>query len=219
MILLGIQLVNDDDWSTVERIFDTFTVIDDLPVASPNTLIGDLDLESTDKPANQELTNDIGDASPWTILVYMMGDTDLEFFAGTDLEEMLSIDAANGLNLVVLADRSPLDEEFLPGYTNQDFVGLGNWDDTKMLLFGDQEVSILPPLKSVEQGLNMGDADTLANFIEFGLSNFPADRTGLIFWDHGAGWPGMGPDEFEDGIPFLDSSGEYIAGDLSLIHI
>ena len=209
MILLGIQVVNDDDWSTVERIFDTFTVIDDLPIESANEAI-----ESTDKPANQQLTNDPGDASAWTILVYMMGDTDLEYFAGTDLEEMLSIDASNGLNLVVLADRSPLDEEFLPGYTNQDFVGLGNWDDTKMLLFGDQEVSILPPLKSVEQGLNMGDADTLANFIEFGLSNFPADRTGLIFWDHGAGWPGMGPDEFEDGIPFLDASGEYIAGDI-----
>ena len=214
MILLGIQLVNDDDWSTVERIFDTFTVIDDLPVESPNTLIGGFDIETTNTPENQQLTNDPGDASTWTILVYMMGDTDLEFFAGTDLEEMLSIDAANGLNLVVLADRSPLDEEFLPGYTNEDFVGLGNWDDTKMLLFGNQEVSILPPLKSAEQGLNMGDADTLANFIEFGLSNFPADRTGLIFWDHGAGWPGMGPDEFEDGIPFLDASGEYIAGDI-----
>ena len=214
MILLGIQLVNDDDWSTVERIFDTFTVKDDLPVESPNTLIGDYDIESTDTPANQQFTNDPGDASTWTILVYMMGDTDLEFFAGTDLEEMFSLDASNGLNLVVLADRSPLDEEFLPGYTNEDFVGLGNWDDTKMLLFGDQEVSILPPLKSAEQGLNMGDADTLANFIEFGLSNFPADRTGLIFWDHGAGWPGMGPDEFEDGIPFLDASGEYIAGDI-----
>ena len=214
MILLGIQVVNDDDWSAVERIFDTFTVIDDLPIEPPNELIGDLDLESTDQPVNQELTNDVGDASTWTILVYMMGDTDLEFFAGTDLEEMLSIDASNKLNLVVLADRSPLDEEFLPGYTNQDFVGLGNWDDTKMLLFGNQEVSILPPLKSVEQGLNMGDADTLANFIEFGLSNFPADRNGLIFWDHGAGWPGMGPDEFEDGIPFLDPSGEYIAGDI-----
>ncbi|HCU97948.1 MAG TPA: hypothetical protein DGM69_01230, partial [Chloroflexi bacterium] len=145
MILLGIQLVNDDDWSTVERIFDTFTVIDDIPVESPNTLIDGFDIESTNTPENQQLTNDPDDASTWTILVYMMGDTDLEFFAGTDLEEMLSIDASNGLNLVVLADRSPLDEEFLPGYTNEDFVGLGNWDDTKMLLFGDKEVSILPP--------------------------------------------------------------------------
>lgn len=209
MILLGIQVVNDDDWNTVDIILQSFTVTDDPPIQFATE-----EMVSIDVLTEQQPVNDSADASTWTILVYMMGDTDLEYFAGTDLEEMLSIDTSPGLNLVVLADRSPLDEEYDPSYTNRDFVGLGNWDDTKLLLFDDNAVSVLPPLSARDKDLNMGDADTLANFIEFGLSNFPADRNGLIFWDHGAGWPGMGPDEFAEGIPFLDAGGEFIVGDI-----
>jgi len=207
MIWLDIMVVNDGDWNTVDTILQSFMVADDLPMQ-----IATEEMESIDVPTEQQLVYDSADASTWTILVYMMGDNDLEYFAGTDLEEMLSIDASTGLNLVVLADRSTLDEEY-SGYTNRDFVSLGNWDDTKLLLFGDHDASVLPPLSVNAEDLNMGAADTLANFIEFGLSNFPADRNALIFWDHGAGWPGMGPDEYAGGVPFLDATGEYIAGD------
>ncbi|MDR0861544.1 MAG: hypothetical protein LBN30_02030 [Oscillospiraceae bacterium] len=43
---------------------------------------------------------------------------------------------------------------------------------------------------------DMGDAGTLAGFIEFGLRRFPADKTSLILWDHGGGSiAGYGQDE------------------------
>ncbi len=44
-------------------------------------------------------------------------------------------------------------------------------------------------LKLVESNpaANMGNADTLSSFISFGLENYPAEQTSLIFWNHGGG--------------------------------
>ena len=43
---------------------------------------------------------------------------------------------------------------------------------------------------------NMGDPGTLAGFINFTMENFPADKFGLIMWDHGGGSiAGFGDDE------------------------
>ncbi len=43
--------------------------------------------------------------------------------------------------------------------------------------------------------LDMGNAQTLADFIEWGIRNYPADRYMLIISSHGNGWAGIGPDE------------------------
>ncbi len=34
---------------------------------------------------------------------------------------------------------------------------------------------------------SMGDAETLGEFLEFARDNYPADKRGIIFWDHGGG--------------------------------
>ncbi len=41
----------------------------------------------------------------------------------------------------------------------------------------------------------MGDPTTLSTFITYGITNFPAEHYALIISDHGAAWPGVGPDE------------------------
>jgi hypothetical protein len=44
--------------------------------------------------------------------------------------------------------------------------------------------------------VNMGDAGTLSSFIKFGMKCFPAEKYGLIMWDHGGGSiAGYGDDE------------------------
>ena len=40
----------------------------------------------------------------------------------------------------------------------------------------------------------MGDPTTLSTFITYGITNFPAEHYALIVSDHGAAWPGVGPD-------------------------
>lgn len=42
---------------------------------------------------------------------------------------------------------------------------------------------------------SMGLTSTLQSFIEYGLNNYPADRTGIIFWNHGGGMRGVCYDE------------------------
>ena len=42
---------------------------------------------------------------------------------------------------------------------------------------------------------SMGLTSTLQSFIEYGLNNFPAERTGLVFWNHGGGMRGVCYDE------------------------
>ena len=42
---------------------------------------------------------------------------------------------------------------------------------------------------------SMGSSSTLQSFIEYGLNNYPAERTGLVFWNHGGGMRGVCYDE------------------------
>ena len=42
---------------------------------------------------------------------------------------------------------------------------------------------------------SMGLSSTLQSFIEYGLNNYPADRVGLVFWNHGGGMRGVCYDE------------------------
>jgi hypothetical protein len=43
------------------------------------------------------------------------------------------------------------------------------------------------PIKELGE-INMGEASTLIEFIEYGILNYPADKYALIIWNHGSGW-------------------------------
>ncbi len=49
---------------------------------------------------------------------------------------------------------------------------------------------------------DMGDSETLTEFLRFCSENYPADHVMLLFWDHGAGTFGFGADEIygNDGL-------------------
>ena len=136
---------------------------------------------------NQESSEETQTGS-WTILVYIMGDTDLEEFALSDLVEMSKVPTSEEFNIVALFDRSDIHSE--AGVLN-----LEDFSDTKILQIKNGALNVVND--SIGE-LNLGDSETLASFIEFGFSEFPAERTALILWDHGAGWPGMGPDDGND---------------------
>ena len=40
----------------------------------------------------------------------------------------------------------------------------------------------------------MDNADTLIDFINWGITKYPAKRYGLVLWDHGGQWTGYGGD-------------------------
>lgn len=128
-----------------------------------------------------------------TILIYMVG-SDLESgrygFASQDLEEI----CGSGLdtektNLVVYTGGAVSWKLNIPSNQN-----------TLLQLDGDS----LYIVGATQEAANMGNPRVLADFMNYGVANFPAESYSLIFWDHGGGpIRGYGLDEqFRDILQF-----------------
>ncbi len=121
-----------------------------------------------------------------TVLVYLNG-SDLESEAGeatSDIAEMLESGIGKNANVVI---------ETLGTKEWQDY-GIAS-DHTQRYIVNQGKLELVDD--SLGQ-LDTTDPDTLADFISWGVQNYPADRYMLVFWDHGAGPVyGFGYDEFQ----------------------
>lgn len=113
----------------------------------------------------------------WTVLVYMAADNSLAPQALRDLAEMEAAGSSTAVNVIVQLD--------------QPVVGAARY----RLPDSAPQVELGPT--------NMGDGQTLADFLIWGAQTYPANRIALILWDHGAGWQGFAFDE--GATPSLDS--------------
>ncbi len=115
----------------------------------------------------------LAEAETTTVLVYMCG-TNLQDAACVDLAEMAEADAGEDVNVLILAGGAKQwDFDFLEGGTRtvvQIADGDAYTDD-----WGYQ---------------SMGSKESLLEFLAWGLTNYPADRTVAVLWDHGAGSEG-----------------------------
>ena len=131
----------------------------------------------------------VGSQKEHTILIYMVG-SDLESgrygCASRDLEEIWNsgLDTSK-TNLVVYA-----------GGANSWKVNISSAQNSLLQLNGDQ----LEFVAVTQEAANMGNPRVLADFLNYGYTNFPAKSYSVIFWNHGGG-PicGYGQDEqFKD---------------------
>lgn len=130
-------------------------------------------------------------AAKWTVLVYMAGDNDLESAAITDFHEMARVGSSDDLKLVVQFDRIRSRE-----FWNDSSAG--DWETTKRFLV-ERGMQPTPAMALADMGeLNMGDPAVLADFIEWGITNYPAERYALVIWDHGAAWFGVASDDTDE---------------------
>jgi hypothetical protein len=121
--------------------------------------------------------DDLGAA--WTILVYMDGDNDLESYVMHDLNELEASMLGPDVRVLVLADRAE-------GYVKED----GDWTTTRryeILPDADLDVVVSPVIEDMGE-LDMADPQTLADFITWGRSYAPAERTAIVLWNHGTTW-------------------------------
>lgn len=128
-------------------------------------------------------------AKTFTLLVYMCG-TDLESDGGlatADLQEMVASGVKRGGNLNVVVQTGGTKQWATRGMTNR---------EGERWLLSTQGMERLASLGRV----NMGSGDTFADFLQFGIAQYPADRFGVIFWDHGAG--------SSDGVCYDEITGE-----------
>lgn len=131
---------------------------------------------------------DGGNDPSWTVLVYMVADNNLEPFGLDDLMEMAAVGRSANMRFVVQVDRSM-------AYATEGLPGVGAWSGTRRLLVGNGTFELLEDLGAP----NMGQSQTLADFISWGVRRYPASQYALVLWDHGGAWPGFGGDESAGG--------------------
>jgi len=128
-----------------------------------------------------------------TLLVYMCG-SNLQEAGCYDIYEMGIAQTGDEVNIVVLAG----------GASEWAFDEIAG-NTRNLITIRDGEFESI-----TDWGwASMGSGESLLEFLEYGLSEYPADRTAVILWDHGAG--------SEAGICFDDTTEDQDG--LSLIEI
>lgn len=119
-----------------------------------------------------------------TVLIYMCG-ADLESenqLATGDIQEILKIsNQPDDVNIVIETGGA---KSWASTYGISS-TNLERWHVANRSLVKDDSLTYA----------SMGLTSTLQSFIEYGLNNYPAERTGLIFWNHGGGMRGVCYDE------------------------
>ena len=133
----------------------------------------------------------------WTVLVYICGDSDLDYYAWDDLREMESIGSTDEVNIIVQLDPSAY--RSCSGTYRYHITGVER--GISYPLYPEDIVQILPEK-------NMADPAVLTDFISWSMNNYPAEKYLLVLWNHGTGWRR----EYipTKGIIYDDSSGDYM---------
>ena len=110
----------------------------------------------------------------WAIYWYLCG-SDLETnggFATGDLSEMMEVQLPENVKVIIETGGSEV--------WNNDIVDaekIQRWEYNSEGLF----------LVDEQPSANMGDAQTLSDFLGFAQANYPAEKTAVVFWNHGGG--------------------------------
>lgn len=124
----------------------------------------------------------------WTIMYYSDADNDLEDYLMADIQEMEDgISAGDDVNIILLVDRVAKESD------NSTALG-SNFTDTRLYrvlpngywrLDGGTQMPKITTSSTYEA--NMGDANTLEDFVEYCKANYPAQRYALFISNHGGG--------------------------------
>jgi len=125
----------------------------------------------------------------WTFMVYLDADNNLERPGIEIFLKMANVSSSSKVNVVVQMDRHPSYNSTL-GYDDR----YGNWTDAKR--FNVTEGMKPTPENAVMNltEVNMGDPDTLKDFVNWTINNYPANYYFLVLWDHGTGFVGISYD-------------------------
>jgi len=128
-----------------------------------------------------------GAQDEWTFMVYMDGDNNLEPAAIDDFLEISSEGSSATVNVLALFDR-------IAGES----TSYDDWTNTRRGIINNGDVPDSGWGVSMGE-LNMGDPQTVIDFAEWGMQNYPANKYCFVFWNHGGGW--RTPPE-EEGKPY-----------------
>ncbi len=103
-------------------------------------------------------------------LAYVAGDNNLDYFAKKNIEQMKRIGSNENISIVVQLDL------------------YGSNEHTKRLYIGNGVAyQVNSNDATSQQKLNSGSAQTLIDFVQWAVDNYPADYIVLDLWNHGSG--------------------------------
>lgn len=133
---------------------------------------------TTDAGTAADNTTDNGDIAledgSWAVYWYLCG-SDLESnggFATNDLSELMEVELPENVNVVIETGGSAVWQNDLV-----DADKLQRW------LYNSEGLQLVDEQPSA----SMGEAQTLADFLSFAKENYPAEKTAVVFWNHGGG--------------------------------
>lgn len=153
----------------------------------------------TSKTATCTITVTEQTKDAWTILMYVCG-ADLESESGLasgDFDEILSVyGQPNDVNIVIqTGGAKSWDSSY--GY------GINASNNQRYHVENRQLVCDNSKVYTNYQ--SMGSSTTLADFVGWGMKEYPAEKTGIIFWNHGGGMRGVCYDEKKSDDALLNS--------------
>ena len=114
----------------------------------------------------------------WTVMVYISGDNNLEDYVVKDIElELAPTGSSASVQVVALADRGP-------GFD----TSRGDWQTTKLYHVTPGMIADSASAVADWGERDMGDKQTLIDFVTWTKANYPADHYALYFWGHGWNW-------------------------------
>ena len=119
----------------------------------------------------------------WGIYIYMAGDNSLYEELDDDLNEMKMIGSNNNLEIVALTDQVFAEDSHA----------------YHVLKHGLEETPLNEINSTWTNELDMGNGETLRDFMIWATTEYPAQKRILVIWNHGSGWEKVA----EDGESYL----------------
>ncbi|MCQ2978831.1 MAG: clostripain-related cysteine peptidase [Clostridia bacterium] len=124
----------------------------------------------------------VSNKSKYSIFIYVCG-SNLESTDGAatkNISEMLQANVSNDVNVIIETG----------GANMWHTQGINEDKNTRWLLKNKSLKKL-----SEEDKKNMGESSTLSSFLTYGINNYPAEKYGLILWNHGNACNGVCNDE------------------------
>lgn len=151
----------------VSAVICSFTACADEDMDDQNTV-------SDTENAGQNISSEAAEEGSWAVYWYLCG-SDLESgggFATSDLSELMEVELPENVNVVIETGGASV-------WQNE----LVDADKLQRWVYNSEGLNLVDEQPSA----NMGDAQTLSDFLRFAKENYPAGRTAVVFWNHGGG--------------------------------
>ena len=136
----------------------------------------------------------------WTVLIYVNAANDLQRFSLTNVGQMASIGSDSNVNIVIQWKQANCQTDcgtpsflgtrryLLKQHNAADVTAIQNGVSTSLDPDRLADPQTNRPDGNGNSTSDMGDWNTLKNFVEWGAQAYPSDNLAVVVWDHGSGW-------------------------------